>query len=115
MINYFATVWSAILGSQIPVIKEFSSSEVPLTVNERASYAGQALRNPVFQDAVADIRKEMISRWANTASGQIEDRELLYVHIRALDYLMTRLAGYISEAKIEEDIRSKQQGIKEPE
>ncbi len=101
-----------IFGKKKPVAN-FTTSEVKLTTNERATYAAQALNNPVFQEAIFDIKEELIDRWQHTASPQIEDREFYYVHMRALEQFLSRLNGFINAAKIEEDIREKRSGIKE--
>ena len=111
MIRFFGSIWSALVGVNIPpVVANFARTEVKLTTAERGTYAAQALNNPVMAEAFDELEREALTLWSNTVLREIEEREFLWGHVKALRQLRIKLAGYINEAKINEHNRDSRTG-----
>jgi hypothetical protein len=93
---------------------KFLTNVAELTTKEKSTYAKQALENPIFDGAVNDIKNEIIGRWMQTNSKQIEERELYYLHLRVVSQFMARLNQYVNDVRIT-SINLERRGIKEPE
>jgi len=111
MIRFFGSIWSALVGVNIPpVVANFARTEVKLTTAERGTYAAQALNNPVITEALDELEKEAMIAWENTLVSEVENREFIWSHVKALRQLRTRLAGFIQNAKISERNRELRTG-----
>ena len=71
-----------------------------LTSAERASYAEQLLKNPVFKEAMRAVEDDLIRDWSDTLPTQTNEREALWSQIQALKKIEETLTGYINEFKL---------------
>ena len=64
---------------------------------ENARYAQQLLDNPMFNQAIADIKQEILAKWSASDSFDKEGREAAFVYYRALDMIHGKITGYVNK------------------
>ena len=55
------------------------------------AHARSLLNNPVFNEAFDVLKKDLMNRWENSDSGELEARESIWLAMRLLD----RVYGHI--------------------
>ena len=73
-----------------------------LTIEQRATFASQALDNPIMSEAFKELESRLMYEWRNTMDDQITEREIAFDRLKALEYVKNVLTGYINQALIEE-------------
>ena len=68
----------------------------------RAEDARQLLDNPLFQEAFASIRKELIEHLLNTRVAEEVERDRLYITIKALDLVEQHIKSVFETGKLAE-------------
>lgn len=68
---------------------------------ERARLAQDVLDNPVLQLAVADLKQDLMTTWSKSDAFDTKGREQAFLYHRALDTIMSRLQGYVSNLKLQ--------------
>jgi len=68
----------------------------------RADAARQLLDNPLFQEAFATIRKELIEHLLNTRVAEEVERDRLYITIKALDLVEQHIKSVFETGKLAE-------------
>ena len=68
----------------------------------RADDARQLLDNPLFQEAFATIRKELIEHLLNTRVAEEVERDRLYITIKALDLVEQHIKSVFETGKLAE-------------
>ena len=68
----------------------------------RADNARQLLDNPLFQEAFATIRKELIEHLLNTRVAEEVERDRLYITIKALDLVEQHIKSVFETGKLAE-------------
>jgi len=68
----------------------------------RAEDARQLLDNPLFQEAFATIRKELIEHLLNTRVAEEVERDRLYITIKALDLVEQHIKSVFETGKLAE-------------
>ena len=58
----------------------------------RGGKAKQLLSNPLFNEAFDVLREDLMNRWNNSGSAELEARESIWLALRLLD----RLYGHIN-------------------
>lgn len=76
-------------------------------LKRRASNAKTILDNEAFQAAVSDIERDLIEQWKGSKAKNSEDRETLYMGVRQLHDIVSRLRRYIETAEYEKAKQSK--------
>lgn len=74
-----------------------------LTDAEKAALGAQAkavIENPAFKLAVEKVEHSMFEAWKNSAPGESEGRERLYVHVHVLRSLQAALNEILGDGKI---------------
>lgn len=72
-----------------------------MTTEEKARLAQELLDNPILGMAVADLKEDLLNKWANSDAFDKEGREAAYVFHRALSMIHARVQGYVQELIIE--------------
>ncbi len=93
----------------IPVIR------VALTPAERATYAKQLIVNPVWEELFENLQDEAFKLWANSTSRDFESREFMWQQYQIVSLLKRRIAGYLANAALDEDIENKRQKNPQPQ
>jgi hypothetical protein len=88
--------------------QSFSDDRVKLTVQERASEARALLKNQVFVEAFDELRNEALKMWEQSAYNDVEGRENIYRHIKALNQIKGRVESYINNALLDEKFKERQ-------
>jgi len=68
----------------------------------RADDARQLLDNPLFQEAFATIKKELIEHLLNTRVAEEVERDRLYITIKALDLVEQHIKSVFETGKLAE-------------
>jgi hypothetical protein len=68
----------------------------------RADNARQLLDNPLFKEAFATIRKELIEHLLNTRVAEEVERDRLYITIKALDLVEQHIKSVFETGKLAE-------------
>ena len=68
----------------------------------RADSARQLLDNPLFQEAFATIRKELIEHLLNTRVAEEVERDRLYITIKALDLVEQHIKSVLETGTLAE-------------
>ena len=68
----------------------------------RADDARQLLDNPLFKEAFATIRKELIEHLLNTRVAEEVERDRLYITIKALDLVEQHIKSVFETGKLAE-------------
>ena len=68
----------------------------------RADDARQLLDNPLFEEAFATIRKELIEHLLNTRVAEEVERDRLYITIKALDLVEQHIKSVFETGKLAE-------------
>ena len=68
----------------------------------REDDARQLLDNPLFQEAFATIRKELIEHLLNTRVAEEVERDRLYITIKALDLVEQHIKSVFETGKLAE-------------
>ena len=68
----------------------------------RADDARQLLDNPLFQEAFATIRKELIEHLLNTRVAEEVERDRLYITIKALDLVEQHIKSVLETGTLAE-------------
>ena len=68
----------------------------------RADDARQLLDNPLFQEAFATIRKELIEHLLNTRVAEEVERDRLYITIKALDLVEQHIKSVFETGNLAE-------------
>ena len=68
----------------------------------RADDARQLLDNPLFHEAFATIRKELIEHLLNTRVAEEVERDRLYITIKALDLVEQHIKSVFETGKLAE-------------
>lgn len=66
-------------------------------VEENARFAQQLLDNPVFNQAIADIKQEILAKWSASDAFDKDGREAAFVYYRAIDMLHGKISGYVNK------------------
>ena len=65
-----------------------------------AADARRILDDPTFQQAMADVRAEVIQDWKRTRPDDTAGREKLWLTLNAVDRLEERLEAYVLDGKM---------------
>ena len=63
-----------------------------MDTEERERRANDLLKDELFNEAFEVLRKDLLSRWSNSGSTDVEPRESIWLAMRLLD----RLYGHIT-------------------
>lgn len=66
----------------------------------RAARARELLENPLLIEALAEIEKEVIETWTKTGAGQSEDRERLFLILKAKQKFVLMLESWVNTGKL---------------
>mgnify|MGYP003419095947 CR=1 FL=1 len=67
---------------------------------QRAEEAKQLLANPLFAEAFAAIREEVINQWTNSKSNEDVGREKLWITLKLLDRLQSQITQVVQTGKV---------------
>ena len=65
----------------------------------RAELARQVIENPIFVQAMDDIKGALLEKWLATRDTDIEERERAWKHRKFVDVFEGVLRGYIERGK----------------
>lgn len=65
--------------------------------SEEARLAQEILDNPVFNQAIADIKADILKKWSSSDAFDKDGREMAFVYFRSIDMLHNKLSGYINK------------------
>lgn len=67
---------------------------------QRAEEAKQLLANPLFAEAFAAIREEVIEQWTNSKATEEAGREKLWLTLKLLDRLQSQITQVVHTGKV---------------
>ncbi|SVC54396.1 uncharacterized protein METZ01_LOCUS307250 [marine metagenome] len=73
----------------------------------RADDAKRLLDNPLFKEAFATIREELIKHLLNTRVAEELERDRLYITIKALDLVQQHIQSVLETGKLAENEQEK--------
>ena len=79
-------------------ILEYEEPGDSRTILEMAELARQVTENPIFMQAVIDMRSHFIKAWLNTSEHDTNVRDLSWRHVKFLNIFVGTLQEYIAAA-----------------
>lgn len=76
-----------------------TDGQAPNPVLARAELARQVVENPIFTQAVEEMREELIKEWVEAKDGEHQKKDLLHRLIRMVYVFEGKLRGYIELGK----------------
>ena len=61
----------------------------------REGRAKSLLENPLFQETFDVLRKDLMNRWENSGSNELEARESIWLAMRLLDRIHTHISSIV--------------------
>ena len=68
---------------------------------DREHEARQILKNPLYQEAFEELKKQLILEWGQTLPGDIETRESLYTSLRLVDRINNHFESVLESGEID--------------
>ena len=73
----------------------------------REGRAKSLLENPLFQEAFDVLKKDLMNRWENSGSTELEARESIWLAMRLLDRIHAHISSIVETGRMN-DILDKQ-------
>jgi hypothetical protein len=86
-----------------------------LTAQERGTYARQLQSNPLWAELMDSLEGESFKIWATTDLQELEAREHLYRHYRALKMIRARIESFVFNAAYEDSLEARELNLPQPE
>jgi hypothetical protein len=68
---------------------------------DREHEARQIIKNPLYQEAFEELKKQLILEWGQTLPGDIETRESLYTSLRLVDRINNHFESVLESGEID--------------
>lgn len=68
---------------------------------DRVSEARQILKNPLYQEAFEELKKQLLLEWGQTLPGDIETRESLYTSLKLVDRINNHFESVLESGEID--------------
>ena len=72
-----------------------------MTDFDRITEARHILKNPLYQEAFEELKKQLTLEWRQSLPGDIETRESLYISLKLVDRINSHFESVLEEGEIE--------------
>ena len=72
-----------------------------MTDFDRITEARQIIKNPLYQEAFEELKKQLTLEWGQSLPGDIETRESLYISLKLVDRINAHFESVLEEGEIE--------------
>lgn len=81
-----------------------------MSAEARAAAAARLVEDPIFKEAMANIRQAAIQSWTSTSTAQQDQREFAWLTVKVVDRIEAELQsvidnGLIAAARIQAPVR----------
>jgi hypothetical protein len=69
---------------------------------DRKQLVRDLLENPLYEESIEELKKQVLLEWINTTSDDIKGRERLWIELRLIDKVYNHFQVILQEGKINE-------------
>ena len=71
------------------------------TDDERARQANSLLQNELFVEAFNVLKQDLLNRWSNSGSTEVEARESIWLAMRLLDRMHSHITSIVESGRMD--------------
>ncbi len=93
--------------------QKFISLDKRLKENEKVFHAIQMLENPIFNEAVSEMKAELISMWEQSSHRDVDGRENIHRTFKIIEGVKLKFEAYANKMKFEELVKEREKEYQE--